>query len=248
MRLQIAVTVLTLLLFAAPVFAQDADVDDIVFARDIQLNTIAPIQASDVFPETQTVVYAIVYMEDFPEGDEVEFIWYRDGDLQDSLVLANNSDDDSPVLWSSWSNPDGIEEGEWSLEIYYDDEIIGEGEFEITDDDYVYPIIFAEGCGRSTGQLFGVNTVFEDATFLYAYVEYANFSSEDVEIVWQLDGDDLDMNEIIVEFDFDDDRDDNWYCFWIQNPDGLPEGDYSLRLLDDDQDEIFQSETVEIEN
>ncbi|MEO1166006.1 MAG: hypothetical protein AAFV98_19640 [Chloroflexota bacterium] len=242
MRLRVLLVTFVLLLFAVPAFAQDTDVDDIIFARDIQLNTVEPIQAADVFPTTETRVYAIIDMEDFEIGDEVEIVWYLDDERLDSVFLTNNMDSEDPRIWSSWGAPDGIEEGDWMIEVIYDDDVIGDAEFEVTDDDYVYPIIFAEGCGRSTGILYGQGSEFEDIEYLYAYVEFANFSSDDIEVVWQYDGDDIDMNEIVVEFD-----DSDWYCFWIQNPDGLVEGDYSMRLLEDG-DEIFQSDEVEVEN
>lgn len=242
MRIRVLLTFFALLLFAAPAFAQDTDVDDIIFARDIQLNTIDPVQPSDLFPTTQTIIYAIVLMEDFEPGDEVEFVWYLDGDRLDSVTLTNNIDEDDPRLWSSWGNPEGIEEGDWMLEVIFDDEVIGDAEFEITDDEYIYPILFAEGCARSTGVLFGENTSFEDINYLYAYVEFANFSSDDVEIVWLFDGEELDLNSVVVEFD-----DENWYCFWIQNPGGLVEGEYSLLILDDDGDELAESDEVDVE-
>ena len=139
----------------------------------------------------------------------------------------------------------GLEEGEWSIEVLYDGDVIADAEFEITDDEYIYPIRFGSNCSLGGASLVNEATEFEDITQLYAFVEYANFDDEMVDVLWMWTIDDRDF-ELTIELELDGN---NWQCFSLHN-DGEPmtEGEYSLIVIDEDGDEYRESDEVEIED
>lgn len=232
-----------LLLLVVPLQAQDVDIDEIIFARDASLGTVIPIQEAEVFPDTQEAIYAIIEGDGLEDGEEIEIVWLHEDDRVDSVEYEQSGDDDAFRIWANYSEEGGLEEGDWRLEIYHDDELVGDGEFEVSDDEYIYPVRFAEDCGRETGRLFNEDTEFEEITIIYAYVEYANFGNEEVIIRWTLDGETIPMEDVSSEFD-----DEGWACFWISNNEIFPDGDYTIMLFDEDDDEIFESESFEVDN
>jgi|GEM_PF-6192276 len=241
MKFRIVAVLIALFVFALPLQAQDVEVDSIVFARDVATANVIPIHADEIFPSTMTVVYAVISGEGLEEGDEVEIVWSHEGDELDTLVYEKPNDLDDFRIWTSWSEPDGLMEGDWEVEILYDGDTIASGEFEVTDDEFVFPIRFAEECGRSTGILVGEGVEFEDVLHIYAYVEYANFDEETIEIVWSLDGEELDLG---LETEFDGE---GWICFFLNNGgDPMPEGEYELSIVDEDGDEYRESDEIEV--
>lgn len=245
MKFRMLLLLSALLLVALPIQAQDVDVD-ITVARDVSLAFTTPIQPGELFPDTLTVVYATLEVEGLEPGDEIDIVWYFEGDELDSIGFENEEDSDEFTMWTNWADPDGLEAGDWEIEVEYDGDVVASVDFEITDDEYVFPIRFAEDCGRGTGQLINEDTEFEDVEFLYVYLEYANFNEELVSIIWTIDGDEFDLD---IEFEFDDE---DWVCIFITNGgDPLPEGEYGLILLDEDGDEFFESDddnNAELEN
>lgn len=229
--------------FVLPLQAQDVDVDDITFARDTTYGDVLPIQADTVFPDTLTIVYAIIAGDGLEEGDEFDIIWKFDGDELDTFTYEQSSDSDDFRVWTSWSDPDGLEDGNWSVEIEVDGDVIADAEFEITSDEYVFPVRFAEDCSREEAILINEGTEFDDITFIYAYIEYANFDDEMVKILWTIDNEVFDF-DIIVEFD-----DEGWECVFLQNGDDpMPTGDYSVIVESEDGDEYRESHEIEIDS
>lgn len=241
MKFRILVALIALFVLALPLQAQDVEVDDITFARDVSTANVTPIQVDEIFPSSLTAVYAVISGEGLEEGDEIEIVWMFDGDELDTLVYEKPDDSDEFRIWTNWSDPDGLEEGDWEVQILFDDDVIASEEFEITDDEYVFPVRFSEECGRTSGILAGEGEEFEDLTYLYAYVEYANFDEETIEIFWTIDGDELDL-DLTTEFDGE-----GWACFFLNNGgDPMPEGDYGMIVADEDGDEYRESEEVEV--
>lgn len=241
MKFRILVGLMALFVFALPLQAQDVEVDSIVFARDVATANVMPIHEDDIFPSTMTVVYAVISGEGLEEGDELEIVWSFEGDELDTLVYEKPDDTDDFRIWTNWSDPDGLEEGDWEVEIIYDGDTIASSEFEVTDDEFVYPIRFAEECGRTTGILVGEGEEFEDILHIYAYVEYANFDDETIEILWSLDGDELDLG---LETEIDGE---GWICFFLNNGgDAMPEGEYELSIVGEDGDEYRASDEIEV--
>lgn len=234
MKSRILFLLIALFLIALPIQAQDAD---ITIARDVSLGDVTPIQAADVFPDTLTAVFAVVELEDLDPGEEIDIIWYFEGDELDTLEFENDGDEDDITIWTNWSDPDGLEAGDWEVQIEYDGDVIGSEEFEITDDEYIFPVRFGGDCGRGTGQLVNEGTEFEDAIILYAYIEYANFDEESVRAIWVIDGEEFDLG---LEYEFDGD---DWECISVHNSgDPLPDGEYGIIITDDGGDEFYESD------
>lgn len=242
-KLRVLFLFVALFVLALPLQAQDVDIDDIIFARDATFGDVLPIQEDTVFPDTLTVVYAIIEGSGLEEGDEFDIVWSFEGDELDTLTYENTDGDDEFRVWTNWSDPDGLEDGDWAVEIYYDGDLIADGEFEVTSDEYVFPVRFAEDCSREAGILINEGLEFEDITFIYAYIEYANFNSETISVLWTIDEEVYDF-DIDIEFD-----DEGWECVFLQNGDDpMPSGDYTVIIESEDGDEYRESHEIEIDS
>lgn len=242
-KLRVLLLSLSVFVFAFSAQAQDVDVDEITFARDVTFGTTSAIQADTIFPDTLEKVYAIIEGDGLEEGDEFDIVWKFEGDELDTFFYENTNGEDDFSVWTSWSDPDGLENGDWSIEIIYDGDVIAEAEFEVTNDEYVFPVRFAEDCGRETSILVGENTEFDDIEFIYAYIEYANFDEETISLLWSIDDEVYDFD---IEIEFDET---GWECVFLQNGgDPLPEGDYSVIIESDDGDAYRTSDEVEVSN
>lgn len=247
MKFRMFFVLVALFLVALPIQAQDAE---ITIARDATRGDILPVQAADVFPNTLTAVYAIVEVEDLEPGDEFDIVWYYEGDELDGLTLENEGDTEDFSAWSNWSDPDGLPAGDWEVQVEYDGDVIASEEFEIVDDEYVFPVRFGADCGRETGWLLNEGQEFEEIFILYAYLEYSNFNDVAVDVIWTIDDEEYDLG---VEGVFDNSEEDvAWECFAIFNTDEfLPEGEYGIIILNEDGDELYESDDslhAELEN
>ncbi|MEM9955513.1 MAG: hypothetical protein AAF846_28180 [Chloroflexota bacterium] len=243
MKVRLLLILIGLLMLALPSQAQDVEIDSIVFARDVTYGDVTPIQPAEIFPESITAVYAVIEGEGLEEGEEIDIIWYLDGEVMDELFYENDTEDDEFVVWTNWSDPNGMEEGDWSIEVLYDGDTIGEAEVEITDDEYIYPIRFGEDCGRGTGVMVGEADEFDDLDFIYVYIEWANFNDEEsIELLWEINGDVFDL-DIVIEVE-----DEGWECAFLTNGgDPLPSGDYRLSVVrESDGDEYITSEEISV--
>ncbi|GAB5492521.1 MAG: hypothetical protein Phog2KO_27360 [Phototrophicaceae bacterium] len=242
-KLRILFLLIAVFVLALPLQAQDVDVDEIIFARGVASVGYLPIQADDVFPDSIEVVYAIISGDGLEEGDEFDIVWFFDGDELDSFTYENNSDSDEFRTWASWSDPDGLEDGDWELQIVYDGDVIAEGEFEITNDEYIYPITFGENCNIQSTELVAEDTDFQETLYLYALIEHENFDNEMVKILWVIDGEVIDFD---IEFEIDDDGSE---CVFLQNGgDFIPDGEYGLIVEGEDGNEYVESEAVEVQD
>lgn len=237
---------LALLLCAVfPAHAADVDIDELVIARDFRMLDYTPVHAGDTFPEGVTAVYAIVEGSNLDEGDELEFHWTFENDDADVWVFEQTNDDDFRV-WTNWSNAQGFEEGDAKLEVIYEGDVIAETEFEFVDDEFVYPVRFGGNCSYDSGILYEEGDEFSEIYVLYARIDHANFSDEDVTIYW------ADNGEVIealsgYETTFDSETQD-FLCLWVRNDDVIPDGDYSIMIYDDRDDLIYASNEIEVDN
>lgn len=242
-KLRVFFLIVSLFALALPLQAQDVDVDDIIFARDTTFGDVVPIQADTVFPDTLNIVYAIIEGTGLEEGDSFDIVWRFEGDELDTLTYDSIDTTDEFRVWTSWSDPNGLEAGDWSVEIVYDGDVIASEEFEVTSDEYVFPIRFAEDCARETAILISEATAFDDINYIYAYIEYANFNNETIKILWSIDDEVFDFD---IEIEFDEE---GWECVYLQNGDDpLPAGDYSVIVESEDGDEYRQSDEVEVDS
>ncbi|MGJ3238785.1 MAG: hypothetical protein ACFE0Q_08780 [Anaerolineae bacterium] len=240
-KVRVLFLMVALLLFALPLQAQDVEIESITFARDVTFGNITPLQADTIFPNTLTVVYAVVTGEGIEPGESVDILWLFEGDEVDSLTWENTTESDEFAFWTNWSDPIALDEGDWAVEVYYDGDLIESAEMTVTDDPYIFPLRFAQDCGRETGQLLNEGDVLEDLDYVYVYAEFVNFDEQQVRALWSIDDEIFDL-DIETEFDGDD-----WLCFFLTNGgDPLPSGDYRLIITDEDGDELRESHEVEI--
>lgn len=243
MKLRSLVLLIGLLLVIIPAQAQDVEIEDIIFARDVTYGDVSPIQADTVFPTSSTVVYAIIIGDGLENGEEIEITWLYEGDELDSIEYTNETDDEEFQVWTNWFNEDGLTEGDWSVEVSYDGDVIGEAELEITDDPYFYPIRFAEDCGRGTATLVNENTEFEDIPYIYGLIEWENFDEDTFGILWTIDGEVFDFD---IEFEVEEES--GKECtFLVNGGEPMPEGEYTIIIVDEDKDPYRESDEIDIE-
>ncbi|MGB7338528.1 MAG: DUF2914 domain-containing protein [Phototrophicaceae bacterium] len=242
MKLRVLLLMVGLLIVIIPAQAQDVEIDSILFARDVSYGDVTPIQADTVFPNTLTVLYAIISGDGLEDGDEIEIVWNYEGDEIDSIEFTNDTGDEEFSIWSNWINEDGMTVGAWSVEIVYDGDVIGEAEFEVTDDPYIFPIRFAQDCGRATNTLINENTQFEDTPYIYALIEWANFDDAEIGILWTIDGEVFDF-DITLEVDGEGTE----CTFLVNGGDPMPEGEYTVIVVDEDKDPYRESAEIDIE-
>ncbi|MEQ8677289.1 MAG: hypothetical protein RLP44_27760 [Aggregatilineales bacterium] len=241
MKVRILFLFVIVWIFALPLQAQDVEIE-VTFAQDITLLGLLPFQADTVFPNTLEIVYAVIYVDGLPEGDAFDIVWLFEGDELDSLTYTNDRvNDDDFRIYTYWAN--GLAVGEWTVEIIYNEEVITEANFEITDEAYIFPIRFGSNCTRDESILLNEGVSFEDITYLFAYVEYANFDDETVTVIWQ-DDDGAITTEGELEFVFDGE---GKRCIsYLDSVEFIRSGNYSVAFQNQDGDLYRTSHEVEI--
>lgn len=121
----------------------------ITFAADVTDDN-RPVDTGNAFVDVGAV-YAFFSVTGLAEGTEWQTRWLIDGE---EVLLENQSWEggDTPSTWVSLSHPDGLPLGEYTLELYVDDELAQSGSF-----------IIEEGTGRTQAQAVNVNGVVHDA-------------------------------------------------------------------------------------
>ncbi|GAB5492523.1 MAG: hypothetical protein Phog2KO_27380 [Phototrophicaceae bacterium] len=244
-KLRILFLIIAVFVLALPLQAQDVDINELTFARDITRIGLLPVQADDVFPDTLEVVYATIAGEGLEQGDEIDIVWIFDGDELDTFTYENPNNDGDFRIWASWSDPDGLDDGDWAVEIVYDGDVIAEAEFEVTNDEYIFPIRFGSNCTYEDSRLLNEGVEFEEITYLYAYVEYANFDDETVTVIWQDENGEIPLEgDLEVVFDGE-----GALCIFYQDSvEFIRSGSYSMLLQDEDGDEYRESDEVDVED
>lgn len=217
-----------------PIQAQDGQsgetlFSDIIFARDITLQTNEAIMPLTRFPTTQSVVVAIMDIEGLAKGATVTSQWLLNGEQQTASAYTHDSDTPNFRLWTNLANPSGIAPGTWRLRVLLNGEIAASGEFEVTEGPFVFPIRFGTSCGNFSGELFGHTEIYNSgATNIYAQVRYVNFpSNTQIQGVWQYEREDLEGAGLPIQTQL---TGTGQRCFRIGDTRGLASGLYTLAL------------------
>jgi len=173
-----------------PTTAQTTTFSDIIFARDITLQSNEPITPLTRFPNTVPVIVAIMDVTGLQEGAIVTSQWMHDGEQASVSTYIHNSPVTDFRLWTNIANPIGLKPGSWTLEVMLNGELAKTGSFEVTTDPFIFPILFGTTCGNFTGELLGHTEQYEPGTQnIYAQVRYTNFPpGTAVEGVWVHNG------------------------------------------------------------
>ena len=218
-----------LALLVLPATAQTTTFSDIIFARDVTLQTNQPMTPLTRFPDTVVVVVALMDITGLQEGAIVTSQWLH-GDTEESIsTYIHNSPVKDFRLWTNLSNPLGITPGTWTLRILLNGELAREGTFEVTTDPFIFPLQFGTTCGNFTGELFGHRGQFEAGTQnIYAQVRYTNFPpGTPIQGVWVFNGEVVEGAGLPIQTAFSGT---GQRCFRVGDRRGLAGGIYELRL------------------
>jgi len=128
--------------------APEVKILEVTLASSVDENSMAPIDIKDEFKPEDTV-YAAVRINNNVEGDYFKAKWYFEDVLinQTELAIEENYFDDSYIAFSLYSDQPW-DPGNYSVEIYHQDDLYGEYNFIITppeEETAGQPNPFAEG-------------------------------------------------------------------------------------------------------
>jgi hypothetical protein len=229
-KLRVFIIASILVLLMIPTQAQnDVVIADIIFARDISLQTNEPIMPLIVFPTTAPVVIAVLDIQGLRQGSSITSQWVRDGEQQTASVYTHNSDIPDFRMWTNLSAPRGIEPGTWTLRVLLDGTVVKTGTFIVTDEPYIFPIFFGTLCGNFSGELFGHTNSFDPGTqHIFAQIRYTNFpAGTEIEGVWGYNGTILEGQNLPIRTTL---TGSGQRCFRVGDPRGLASGEYSFDI------------------
>ena len=226
-----------LVLLVLPIQAQDTPTPtsettfgEIIFALDVNLQSVEPLTPLNRFPAGIAVVVALVDITGLQTGATVTTQWLLNGTLETALSYTHESNQPDFRMWTPLINTNGIGAGNWTMRLLLNGNLVKSGDFEVTDAPFIYPLRFGTACGRFTNQLYGEVSEYEAGTqHLYAQIRFANFpQSTPIAGVWAHDGAIIEAENLPIETTL---TGSGYRCFNIGDPRGLASGEYRLSIV-----------------
>ena len=119
-------------------------------------------------------------------------MWYRDGELLYEQPEGPWEGDDVGNWWVSVFNDEGLDDGIYTVEIYYDGELVGSGDTQIggaPGEDAVFtPVLFALDVDDSGNPVDVVDVVPADAMTIVFFFDYEGMTDGRIwKVVWYAD-------------------------------------------------------------
>jgi hypothetical protein len=224
--------------FGAPVFAANL------------LDQRIPVDVSTTFPDGISVIYAVFDFKGLKDGQLWRAEWFLNGELQRDVGFEERwNAGEAGTQWIVLKNQDGIDSGQWQLNLYLENQLQQQATFTILNNpepDFG-PIIFAAGVdanGNPVDQVpFDAATFAAGTTEVYSFFSGVNvpqgteFSTQwfrngevytqPLQLKWAKQPDGTDWNRLFV------------------NSGALPDGAYEFKMFIGDQVRSLGSFSIE---
>jgi hypothetical protein len=198
-----------------------------------------PMDAAVLFPAGTTTLYAFFDYENMSSNVDWTRSWYIDGEL--ALTKTEAWDSAGSGTYSlELTSGSGLAPGSYRLALYIEDELAALSNFWVTGETGAgaafEPFTFAEGITRD-GQPYGAARNFVSGLEeLYAFSDYEGMEDGlDVVVNWYLN------EQKVIEYPFawDGGEAGTWHDYIYSDSGALPDGEYDVELIVEDQ--VLQS-------